>query len=264
MNKPLTNLNILTTRSQHQAENLAQSLTALGAKVTNLPILEIKTPEDSAELNALCSALTASDWAIFVSVNAVKKALEFWPKGFQFKKVFAVGPTTANALKANGFKNVIVPLHFNSEGILLLPVLQKIKRQRIIIFCGADSRPLLRTTLHKRGAQVAEAICYQRCLPNISAAELEAIIEQPIDFITCSSNAALRNLYHLFNHHKSWLNSKRLLVATSSMARECQHLGNLAPALVASNATDTALIDALKNWQQGANLMLNKPEKIAT
>ena len=88
MDKPLINLNILTTRSNHQVANLAKSLHELGAKTINLPTIKIESPKNTTELTALCSTLTASDWAIFVSVNAVKNTTKCWPENFCFKKSF--------------------------------------------------------------------------------------------------------------------------------------------------------------------------------
>jgi len=68
---------IVITRPAHQTGSLAESVTAAGGRVILFPVIEIVDPLDLAPFNAVIDRLQEFDFAIFISPNAVNKAMHF-------------------------------------------------------------------------------------------------------------------------------------------------------------------------------------------
>jgi len=174
--KPLTGRCIVTTRPAAQADGLASVLQNLGATVHNFPVITI-APADPAPLREI--PLETCTLAFFVSPNAVDRALQIrpradWPASL---RVAAVGPTSAHALEAHGFGEVLCPHdRFDSEGVLALPEFsqQAVAGKRILIVRGEGGRELLADTLAGRGAKVLTVSCYRRICATLDPLPLEA------------------------------------------------------------------------------------------
>ncbi len=196
---PLSGRRVVVTRPSGQAGHLAGLIRAAGGEPLLFPVLEIRDAEDLRPLFALIERLDAFDFAVFVSANAVQKALDLvharraWPAGL---RVATVGRASARALARYGFGAVIVPRSgFDSEALLDLPELKDIAGKRVVIFRGDGGRELLGDTLATRGATVEYAECYRRCRPEADAAQLLALCSQHgLDALTVSSSEGLANL----------------------------------------------------------------------
>ena len=127
-NRPLNGINILVTRPEHQSHFLTESIRKLGGNPIIFPVLEISDIKDKAPLLKLIQQLEEYDLAIFVSPNAVHKAMRFiqtyreshrtLPATLKFA---AVGKGSADALKEYGINQVIIPDGcFDSEALLNL------------------------------------------------------------------------------------------------------------------------------------------------
>ncbi len=150
----------IVTRPQHQGEELVAQIKSVGCPSRHIPLLTISQLEKHQS-----EALQADKW-IFISPNAVQFAQLTLSSGtwrsINTAEVFAVGESTAKALRKNGIQKIIVPKRVNSEGLLELPELQSVKNQRIIQVCGQEGRTLIVDTLTKRGAQVIREEVYRR------------------------------------------------------------------------------------------------------
>ena len=119
----LDGLGVVITRPLNAAARLAEELGAAGARTFVFPTLDIQDLEDPATLGKALGRIAQSDWAIFVSANAVEKGLAAlraraiaWPK---HTRVAAIGELTAEALRNSGFAEVISPRErFDSEALL--------------------------------------------------------------------------------------------------------------------------------------------------
>lgn len=164
---PLAGRGVVITRPQAQAGRLAQRLAAIGARTLVFPVIDIAPLDDITPLQALRARLVEFDYAFFVSANAVEHALvampkACWPAGLQ---VVTVGPGSAQALRAAGFAEVLLPAErFDSEGVLALPIFQpdRIRGRRVLVLRGDGGRELLAETLRERGAEVEQVSCYRR------------------------------------------------------------------------------------------------------
>ena len=192
----------MVTRPGEQSGHVAARIRAAGGEPVLFPTLAILDVEDLQPFLALVDRLDAFDLAIFVSANAVNKALDLvqarraWPSGL---RVATVGRGSERTLQRRGFAAVIAPgERFDSEALLDLPQLQEVQGKRVVIFRGAGGRELLRDTLSARGAAVEYAECYRRGRPHIDAAPLLALAAQhQLDAFTVTSSEGLANLYDM-------------------------------------------------------------------
>ena len=243
MDKPLSGSMVLVTRPPHQANTLRQLIEKKGAEVILFPTIIIKPPHNQSSLQRSIDQLDQYDIAIFVSANAVNVATKGWSNKTLSLKTIAIGTGSANALQNNNIPVDFIPKKFNSEGVLALPLLNEIKNKSIVIFCGENPRPLLKEQLQTRGAHVDQAICYRRECPASNTVELQQLTSQSFDSIISTSQESLRNLVKLFTG--DWIYQQRLLVISPSMAELAHELGFTQQAVIAENATDQAIVEAL-------------------
>ena len=190
---------VVVTRPAGQTAHMAALVRAAGGEPVLFPALEIQDAEDLRPVLALVDRLDAFDLAIFVSANAVDKALALvqerraWPARL---RVATVGRGSERALERHGFAAVIAPgERFDSEALLDLPELKDVAGKRVVIFRGDGGRELLGDTLSARGATVEYAECYRRVRPTADAAPLLALWERhKLDAFTVTSSEGLANL----------------------------------------------------------------------
>ena len=191
---------VVVTRPAGQSAHIAALIRAAGGEPVLFPALEILDAADLQPVLALVDRLDAFDLAIFVSANAVDKALALvrarraWPVGL---RVATVGRGSERALQRHGFAAVIAPsARFDSEALLDLPELKDAAGKRVVIFRGDTGRELLGDTLAARGAAVEYAECYRRGRPEADATPLFALWERhELDAFTVTSSEGLANLH---------------------------------------------------------------------
>lgn len=202
---PLAGKRVVVTRPAEQAGPLAQLIREAGGEPFCIPALEIRDLADPAPFDAVADRLESFDLAIFVSRNAVRKALEMlrarrgaasWPARL---KVATVGQGSRVELEARGFPAVIAPpAQSDSEALLAMPALaaSAIRGKRVVIFRGEGGRTLLGDTLAARGASVEYAACYRRARPAADEA-LRAAWAAGVDAVTVSSAEGLANFLEM-------------------------------------------------------------------
>ena len=239
--KTLNNITILNTRPYPQAAPLSKKIIDLGGKVIDFPTLEIMPIQCEP-----CS-WNHMDIAIFTSANAVcLKQNEIIPAEVT---VIAIGPGTATRLAAHTVVTPIMPESFNSEGLLALPILEKVNDKKLVIFCGENPRPLLKDTLTQRGANLTVKLCYRRVLPEHTEKQKAALLDTPFDIIISTSQENLQNLFSLLGGASTLLKTP-LLVISPKMKRLAEQLG-WKHIIVAANASDPAILDKLDSLCDG-------------
>jgi uroporphyrinogen-III synthase len=197
---PLAGRGIVVTRPARQAQALARAIEDAGGRALLFPAIEIRDVADMAPFLGVVERLEDYDLAIFISPNAVERAMKLigarrrLPAGL---RVAAVGGGTRRALERLGVTGVLAPQdRYDSEALLELPALAAAGGRRVVIFRGRGGRELLAERLRERGAQVDYAECYVRRRPDADPAPLLAQWERgAIDAVIVTSSEALRNLF---------------------------------------------------------------------
>lgn len=228
---PLAGRGILVTRPAHQAQELSRLIGEAGGRAMLFPVIEIVDLDDLQPLLAVIGRLEQFDLAIFISPNAVDKAMNLiasrgsLPPGL---KVAAVGQGSARELKRFGVAGVIAPRgRFDSEALLELPELHDIAGRRVVIFRGEGGRELLGDTLRARGAELTYAECYRRGRPSADAAALlRAWARGEVDAVTVTSGEGLHNLFDLLGKlGQQWLRKTPLFAPHPRIAQVARELG---------------------------------------
>jgi uroporphyrinogen-III synthase len=254
--RALDGVRVLVTRPRDQAEGLALRIEQEGGEVVRFPVIEITAPRDTRALHAIIDRLDEFALAIFISPNAVNRALDLIiQRRGKFPghlSVASVGRGSAKALEHLGIKNVITPAdRFDSESLLALPVLQQVTGKRIVIFRGEGGRELLGNILMQRGATVEYAECYQRVRPDTDAAPLlERWARGLIDIVSITSLDGLHNLLNMVGKAgRPWLLRAPVVVISERLAAACRELGFENAPILAREASDEAIVAAIKTWR---------------
>ena len=228
---PLAGRHVVVTRPAGQAAHFATALTGQGAIPVLYPVLEIRDIEDVAPLLDVAIRLDSYDLAVFVSPNAIEKALALilprrpWPAAL---RVAALGKSSERELARHGIHDVISPpLRFDSEALLELPELTDVGGRRVIIFRGDGGRELLGDTLRARGATIDYVTCYRRARPQLDPAPLLKLWEQgQLDAVTLTSSEGLRNFFDMVGRlGQAWLKKTPAFVPHLRIAEQAQALG---------------------------------------
>ena len=197
---PLSGMAILVTRPEEQAGALCRLIEDEGGEAVEFPTILIEPPRDGHPLAEAALDLATADLAIFASANAVRfamaavRARKGWPAELP---AFAVGPATAEALRAQGVARVSAPESgADSESLLRLPAFDRVSGMRVLIFAGEGGRTLLRDELVARGATVVVVPCYRRLpVTAVPDAVRQSIADRRLAAVTLTSSEGARNLY---------------------------------------------------------------------
>lgn len=222
---------VVITRPTGQAEHLATLLVEQGMHPIFFPVLTIHDCADITPVLEAAIALDTYDLAVFVSPNAIEKALDIilprraWPAHVP---AVALGKMSEQALMRRGVTHVISPpLRFDSEALLELPELMAVTDKRIIIFRGETGRELLGETLMARGAEVHHVACYRRLASKADPGPLLKRWEAgTLDAVTLTSSEGLRCFFAMIGHlGQAWLKKTPVFVTHQRIATQASALG---------------------------------------
>lgn len=252
MSATLDGRGVLVTRPAHQAAHLAELIVAAAGKPVLFPVLEILDAADLQPLYALIDRLDSFDLAIFISPNAVNKAMNLIKSRRELPvalKIAAIGRGSSKELKHFGVTDIIAPTaRFDSENLLELPRLQDVAGQRIAIFRGDGGREVLGDTLTARGAIIEYAECYRRSRPDASAGGLlRQWSRNEINAVTVTSAEGLRNLYDMLGKlGRQWLKTTPVFVPHERILEVARELG-LEQGVVTPSG-DEGLVQGMVDW----------------
>ena len=243
----LTDFGFAITRPIDQAKKLATLITQAGGTPILFPLIEITPLKDYSQFETIIREIETYDWAIFISSNAVQKAIprllkQGIPPSLKFA---AIGPVTAKELQGFGVANVLVPNdRFDSESLLALPEMTDVVGKKIMLVRGVGGREILAETLKERGAQVTFAECYQRTNPQTNCDLLAQLYaEKKLHGIVVTSSEAMRHLLDLAGD-ADWLHNVTLFVNHARIAALPLQMG--LKVLVSDAAGDDAMLKKLK------------------
>lgn len=252
---PLKGVGVVVTRPAHQAGHLAELIARAGGRAILFPALEIFDAEDMGALSAVIDRLEQFDLAIFISPNAVNKAMNLirarrsWPQGL---RCAAVGKGSGKELARCGIEDVLVPPgRFDSEALLAMAELQDMAGKRVVVFRGEGGRELLGEELARRGAALTFVECYRRGKP--VGADVGALLHQwargEIDAVTVTSGESVRNLFDLVGKlGQQFLKKTPLFAFHENIAEVARELG--VERVYVTPPGDDGLLSGLIEWRQ--------------
>jgi uroporphyrinogen-III synthase len=141
-------MRVIVTRPKDQAGPLVTRIEALGHEVVECPLIEIvSTGDDPVDT-------TGYDWVVLTSPNGAEEFAR--RRRGPLPKLAAIGPGTAETLRAHGLEVQLVPRVSTQEGLLdefprpsgrVLVAAARGARRALIDGLGADFLPLYETTL---------------------------------------------------------------------------------------------------------------------
>ncbi len=236
---PLVGRRIVITRPADRAGRLAERLASLGAVPVVFPTIRIEAAEPGP-LVAAARALDGFDWVVFTSANGVEAFFARLgdagkdARDVGRRKVAAIGPVTARALRERGVEPALVPEEYVAEAVLA--ALGEVRGLRILLPRADIAREALADGLRSRGAQVTEVAAYRTVGADGPAPDLGQA-----DAVTFTSSSTVR---HFVGSGAQLRRAKVICIGpvTAATARE---LG-LEVSAVATEYTEDGLIAALE------------------
>ncbi len=185
---PLAGRRILVTRAQSQAGTFSSKLRALGAEVVELPVIEIHPiPFERPDW-------TSYHWAIFTSANAVE-AFFSSTAATPGPKLCAIGPATAEALRAIGLQPDLLPEDFVAESLAETLSSESLQGKRILLPRAASAREIIPEQLRALGAHVDVLPVYENRVPaGLAERTRDLLSSWKPDWITLTSSSTAKNL----------------------------------------------------------------------
>ena len=253
----LQDLHIAVTRPVEQARSLCKAIAEHGGVAIEFPLIAVSALDDYQRFEQQITQLPSTDWAIFISSNAVDFAMPHVLKKYgqlpAQLRFAAIGHQTANALKPYGVNQVLIPQNrYDSETLLALPEMQNVAGKVIAIFRGVGGRELMADTLKTRGAHVYFAESYQRINPQRTTELLNSQWQQnKLDAVIVTSSEAMRYLLKMAKN-ETWLQHVTLCVNHERIAEAARQLG--LKVLVAEAPGDEAMLQCLSQLVKSVRL----------
>ncbi len=181
---PLRGRTIAVTRARTQAGALAARLRALGARVVLAPAIRTEP------VDAVLPDLQGFDLLCLTSPTGATRLLELVrdARGLAGPRIAAIGPGTADALRAGGIEPDVVPERSTAEG--LARALEGSDVRRALIARAEEGRELLRDALRERGAAVEILTLYRTLAEPLGDGERAAALAA--DLVVFASSSAAR------------------------------------------------------------------------
>jgi uroporphyrinogen III methyltransferase/synthase len=165
---PLKGRTILITRTREGNVAERKKLEALGARVVELPSIELGPPSDTNSIDLAIKEISTFEWIVFTSASGVRAFFErlvvHGQEKLAIKAKFAcVGPQTQKALEDEGFSATVVPKEFltKSLGLELVKRFDDLGDKKILLARAENANPEIAFILRKAGAIVVEAPVYK-------------------------------------------------------------------------------------------------------
>ncbi len=236
---------ILVTQAGAKGLALCQQIREKGGQAVHFPTIDFVSLTHTPPFQQALALLPEQDWIIFNSPQAVAESLPFpLPSHCQLA---AVGASTASALQAAGYQDIIFPAdNWCSEGLLAMPAFQGLENKKIAIIRGEGGREYLAQTLRERGATVLPVLAYRRVLAKSMNEEVLSLLQKTVIKATvCTSYEAVLNLKILLGASFWPMLFKIPLIVVSERIKILAHDLGFQTIWVARNASHPSILELL-------------------
>ncbi|MDE2511730.1 MAG: uroporphyrinogen-III synthase, partial [Elusimicrobia bacterium] len=191
--RPLSGRTVIVTHAHAVSSRLTGRLRALGAAVVVAPLIRVVPPRSRRRLDESLRRLARFDAVVFASANAVEAffrrsatVLKKTPVAPRF--VAAVGPATAAALAARGWRASTVPKDRRAEG--LAAALRLPRGSQVLIPRAERGREALPRLLKAAGQRVTVVSAYRTAPDRAGRRTLRAALADGADAVCFASGSA--------------------------------------------------------------------------
>jgi uroporphyrinogen III methyltransferase/synthase len=249
---PLFGLHVVVTRPRQQAGEMVRRLEQLGATVSVLPAVQIREPADWAPVDTALSRLRSYQWLVFTSSNGVHALLRrLLRSGCDLRalgplRLAAIGPATAEALRAYHLEPDLVPEEFRSES-LAAALKEKVAGQRVLLARADRGREVLRQVLTEVATVDQVAVYSQVDAIDPAAPALEGLRRGAVDYLTLTSSNIARAVIAALDAatRERFLRGEVKVVSISPVTSAAIHELGLPVAAEAVTYTSEGVIEAL-------------------
>ncbi len=257
--RPLFGRRVLVTRAKEQSAGFVEALTDEGAAAVEFPVLRFEGPTDGGPLARALDALAAGSYAAvaFTSQNGVERfftaldARGLDARAFGRAKVAAIGPATADALRARGLRPDAVAKEFVGEGVAraigeLLGA--SITGARVLVARAEVARDALPKALTAMGAAVDVVAAYRTvaAAPGDVAALRDELASGRLDVVTFTSSSTVTHLCDALGPDAPSLLARAAVATIGPVTSETARARGLTVAVEAAEYTTAGLLDALR------------------
>ena len=244
---------ILITRARTQADEFAEKLRSAGFQPIFFPVIEIQPVDNNVALERALSKLNCYEWIVFTSANSVEVVFDtfslFLLSENRSVKFAAIGPKTADALKAHGIIPDFVPEEFVAEAIL--PGLGDLLGKWVLLPRAEIARKALPEAIFNAGGVPHEITVY-KTLPAQPNLEGLLALHDGVDVITFTSQSTVQNFIVIAE--QKGLNPKNLpndpiFACIGPITGQAAKEAGLSNVVVAEEYTTDGLLAALKNLE---------------
>ena len=242
---PLHGRRVVVTRSEDQADGLAETLQDLGAEPILVPSIRSTPPADPGALRRAVQTLDGARWVGMTSPSGVRHGWPAvraaWPDGLPGGLGTAVvGPGTAEALAAFGLGADFQPSE--ASGDAFAAELPLSPGDRVVLLRSDIARAAVADVLRQRGADVLDAVAYHTVAAADPDEVTRALALRP-DAVTFTSPSTVRGFLAGLDD-RSRLDGVDLVPIGPVTGQAVTDAG-LAVAAVPDDYTVAGLVDAL-------------------
>lgn len=252
--RPLAGRVVVVTRPRHQSAELVGALTEAGARVVELPTVEIAdAPDGGVALGSAAGAAGTYDWLAFTSANAVERFVAAVPDLRRLARVrlAVVGAATATALAGHRLVADLVPPPARANAGGLVEVFPLVGSGGRVLYPRAEEgRDTLAGGLRARGWVVDEVVAYRTVPAPAPPDEVVAGVARA-DAVTFTSPSTARNFLALRTAGGQALPVPAVVACVGSVTAAAARKAGLTVTVEAAAPSAGALVEALTSALAG-------------
>jgi uroporphyrinogen-III synthase len=159
---------IVITRPREQSAELRSKLEALGAEVSEMPLIQVTKHYDKSTLVEIFAEIGQYEWIVFTSANGARFFFEEFHRAFEdiramgLMRIAAVGEATADVVRSQHLRVDLKPTKANAEELAKIMIeRESIDSAKILVVTGNLNRDTLVDRLHEAQAIVDRLPIYK-------------------------------------------------------------------------------------------------------